>query len=552
MQELATMLSLVIGVIAFVACIRSEPLPIRASAPCSPSTSDLVPPTAIDASIFASSCEIKNIVDQICHSGLRLPGSPNHLKVIKYITRQLRSIPGVTFTKSDFELANWQPAHNSIYRAAQLKIGDEAVDVAGAIAYSLPTNGSAISGQLMYLDPNANISTIDLKGKIIVRDYSNLAIPTSLFQSIAYYASADATLNPTYSRPFLTPPHADLLAASLGGAAGYVSAFNVSRKQLEGYYSGHSGTHWLVPGVFTGAEQYLQLREAAEKNLTASIRIDAKSGRVKVPRLMATLPGLSNETIVIATHTDGVTYVQENGPAALLTLLKYFAALPIRARVKTLKFAFEASHLAYQLDSDKLLAKSLDADYDQANGTTAFVIAIEHLGSREIESYPAPNGTYGNVLNYTGRGEAILWAVGEVQQAIDGVIDIAKNRSLDNVVVSPGFPPANPPNMVPTYPSMGGLGTYYTNALLPTMSLISGPWSLWAPSFGAEAVDYDRLRIQHIAIGDAVLMLSQFSKEQLAGNYTEFRRLRAAGTANTTTINYDDAQFITTPDGVYY
>ncbi|PPJ51569.1 hypothetical protein CBER1_09882 [Cercospora berteroae] len=218
---------------------------------------------------------------------------------------------------------------------------------------------------------------------------------------------------------------------------------------------------------------------------------------------------------------------RRDGPAALLTLLKYFAALPIEARSKTLKFAFKASHLAYQLDSDKLLAKSLDADYDQANGTTAFVIAIEHLDSREIESSPAPNGTYGNVLNYTGRGEAILWAVGEVQEAIDGVVDIAKNRSLDNVVVSPGFPPANPPNTVPTYRSMGGLGSYYTNALLPTMALISGPWSL-------------------------VDALSKFSKSQLAGNYTEFRRLRAAGTANTTTINYEDAQSITTPDEVYF
>lgn len=84
------------------------------------------------------------------------------------------------------------------------------------------------------------------------------------------------------------------------------------------------------------------------------------------------------------------------------------------------------------------------------------------------------------------------------------------------------------------------------------MALISGPWSLWAPSFGADALDYDRLRMQHIAIGDAVLMLSQYSKAELAGNYTVFREQRANGTAKTITINYDDAQFITGPDEVYY
>lgn len=405
---------------------------------------------------------------------------------------------------------------------------------------------------MLYLKPTDNITNFDIKGKIIMRDYGFLSLPLALFPSIAYYTTPDASKDhrSTYTRPFVTPPNDDLLACSLGGAAGYISAFNVSRAQLEGYYSGHAGVHWKVPGVFTGAEQYEHLKQAAAKNATASIRIDAKSGKVDVPRIHATLPGKSNETLVIATHTDGVTYVQENGPVALLTLARYFAAIPQADRAKTLMFAFEASHLAYQLDSDKTLAKTLDANYE--NGTTAMVIAIEHLGTREIETYDATDGAPGQILNYTGKGETILWSVGEVQHAIDSVVEIVKNRELDNTVVARGFPPANPPNMVPTYPSMGGLGTYYTNALVPTMALISGPWSLWAPSFGPEALDYDRLRAQYLAIGDTILSLSKYSIEELAGNYTTFRQQRANGTATTEQINYVDAQFITDPDATYY
>ena len=403
---------------------------------------------------------------------------------------------------------------------------------------------------MTYLAPSANISAIDLRGKIIVRDYTLLAVPEQLITGTAYHVSSDVPANGTYTRPFVTPPNADLLACSLGGCAGYVSAFNVSRDQLEGYYTSHSGTHWLVPGIFTGAEEYQELLQAAQSNQTASIRIDATTDTVKVPRLHATLPGQSNETIVVATHTDGDTYVQENGPAALLTLARYFASLPLSDRPKTLKFAFEASHLAYQKDSDKLLAVALDENYDNANDTTAFVIAIEHLGTREIEQIPAPDGKYGNVLNYTGRGESILWSVGPVQNAIDSVVNIATSRNLDNTIVAPGFPPANE-NAVPTYFSMGGLGTYYHDALLPTMALISGPWSLWAPSFGEEALDYDRLRLQHMAIGDAIMALSQFSKEELRGNYTEYRQQRAMG-ATTSDINYVSAQFITSPNGTYY
>jgi hypothetical protein len=95
--------------------------------------------------------------------------------------------------------------------------------------------------------------------------------------------------------------------------------------------------------------------------------------------------------------------------------------------------------------------------------------------------------------------------------------------------------------------SLGGIGTYYHDPLIPTMALISGPWSPWAPSFGADALDYDRLRTQHMAIGDAILPLSQYSKSQLAGNYTMYRKQRAEGVP-TYNIKYDTEQFVTGPD----
>lgn len=399
----------------------------------------------------------------------------------------------------------------------------------------------------MYLEPSDNISAIDVKGKILMRDFSVPQVPIELITSIAYHLSPDANESTTYARPYLAPVSPDLLAASLGGAAGFISPINASRDQMEGYYTTHAGVHWLVPGVFTGADSYAKLLETARNNGTASIRIDAETDTKRVPRFRATLPGQSNETIVVATHTDGVTYVQENGPVALLTLARYFASLPMSSRKKTIQFAFEASHLAYQLDSDKLLAKELDASYDNANDTTAFVIAIEHLGSREI--LPMENSTT-NELEYTGRSEALLWSVGPSQNAIDSIVDIVQARNLNNTVVAPGFPPSNS-ERVPEVFSMGGLGTYYHAALIPTAALITGPWSLWAPTFGAESLDFDLLRSQHIAIGDAILALSEFSKAELAGNYTEYRERRFLG-AETNEINFETEQFITDPNFVYY
>ena len=42
----------------------------------------------------------------------------------------------------------------------------------------------------------------------------------------------------------------------------------------------------------------------------------------------ATLPGQSDERIVLITHTDGNTWVQENGIAALLAIGQYVARRP--------------------------------------------------------------------------------------------------------------------------------------------------------------------------------------------------------------------------------
>lgn len=77
--------------------------------------------------------------------------------------------------------------------------------------------------------------------------------------------------------------------------------------------------------------------------------------------------------------------------------------------------------------------------------------------------------------------------------------------------------------------SVGGLGTSFHQHLFPTTSIISGPWSLWAPKFGALAVDYNRLRDQTRAFADVIAAVQPLSKQQIAGNYTEYRQRRAAG-----------------------
>ena len=84
-------------------------------------------------------------------------------------------------------------------------------------------------------------------------------------------------------------------------------------------------------------------------------------------------------------------------------------------------------------------------------------------------------------------------------------------------------------DQVPSICSQGGLGTNFHGLLIPTIAGISGPWSLWAPVFGEDAIDFDHLRDQVLAFGDIAIELDDVPLEEIAGDYPAMREERAAG-----------------------
>ncbi|KAJ5994877.1 hypothetical protein N7481_001854 [Penicillium waksmanii] len=485
----------------------------------------------VDEKEFTPINELRDLVHRVGSVGLRLPGSDVHNELVDWVNTSLHDIPGLEVQGSKYDLDVWEPKKGmSLSEAGSLCIKSAEslcikpdgkchnIPIVGAIPFTLPTNGSALTGPLIYVPSNQSISSVNVRGKVILRDFLPLKVPYTYLLKDSHYVTPDlaAQINGTYERPYLSTPADDLIAAGRGGAAGLISAFDIPRKTLEGYYDPHFGQHYLVPGVYLGSEQYYMVRNACRYGQTASLKISADTGRKYTRELFATLPGRSKETIIIGSHTDGATWVQENGVAGLLALAKYFAAQPMTspARAKTLKFAFTSGHLTYSRDGSIPYAKKLDQEYD--SGNLALVIILEHLGARELLPSAAPKGQYGRVLNFTGNSEATLWSVGPTQLVIDAVTTAVKERMLDEIGI-------------PFYASQGGIGTTYHNYLLPTTSIVSGPWSLWAPSFGEAAIDFTRLRDQLLAVADVVVGLASASKHEIAGGYIKYRQMRENG-----------------------
>lgn len=530
-----------IGLRATVAAACATALPAAAFATAAGGARDTAArsartscPTSVNANAFADASEFRRLSAKLTSFGLRSPGSAEHNRALAWIEREMRAIRGMRIRSDYYTINRWQPLPQvpgrtpgrDLARAGGLKIDNggaaQTLPVAGALPFTLPTSVHGRPGKLVYLPDDQPITAANARGRIIVREVPPASIAYVLFRAIAHYATPDMPTSGDYKRPYFRQIDPTLIDAGKAGAAGVVFLWDVPTAQVRGYWEPHTGTRFRVPAVYAGNDQAARLRRLAQEGASAHIIVRAKWDRVRTRNLIATLTGQTRERIVVNTHTDGVTWVQENGSVGAIALARYLARLPLRCRHRDVQFALTSDHLGFTGDGTFRYGKQLDKDY--AKGTVAFVMSIEHLGTREI----LPTGP-NNTLRFTGRGEPIAWSAPEESPTlVRASVDAVKRRRLDHTVVLKGVE-APVADRVPQFCSQGGLGTNFNSLLIPTISTITGPWSLWAPSFGERAIDFGRMRREVLATGDVARALDRVPRAKIAGSYMTERQKRAKG-----------------------
>jgi len=507
----------------------------------SPPTTEESCPTVIDEQLFADAKTLERLVQVGPDlAQLRSTGSQAHNQLIDWIELETKKISGMQVQSDEYEIQRWQPmisAENgkgrSLSRSGQLLVNGQDIPIAGAVPYSPGTSLAGNTGLLVFLASNQPI-TAEHKGKIIVRQiptsqdpiYANMVAPpyVFLFQFAKYLSPSLTELKAQrYDKPFLAGElmNKDLIAAGKVGAAGLILGFDVPRDQIKDYFDPHNGLHYRLPAVFLGADEFAEVKALAENNTQAQIVVQAERDTATTRNLIATLPGLSPEKIVFVANTDGNTWVQENGVGGMIALAQYFAKLPMKCRTKTYEFAFNTGHLHMSKEGTFRYMEKLNEEYKA--GKVSFVFAVEHLGTREITAQPRQDGGFGRTLAFTGKDEPQAWFIPEDHLLMQKVAtEAAERRKLPAVMISTGQDVPNPERL-PKQCDFGGIGNASHKNLIPTMATISGPWSLWAPSFGKDAIDFNLMRSQVLAIGDVALALQNHSKTEIDGPYTAWR-----------------------------
>lgn len=272
----------------------------------------------------------------------------------------------------------------------------------GMTSGSTPREG--ITARMLFYDPAHPPSASDIAGKILVFETAKYPQPPYSNAFLDNYTLTDYEWrSPGKWHPlFVPPPTSETTSyhtrwvwsqlggfatiATKGGAAGMVVVYDLSPGAAFGLtqrsvYAANCPT--LTLDRVNGAKVIADAKAGKMASLTLIARFQKDTGKA----IIAHLPGKNygtpqDEQVLIATHTDAMSLVEENGGFGLLGIMSYWNRIPRAQRARTLTFYFDCRHFMpggegawpqydyYTIHPDKLK-------------TIIATIGVEHMGGRQ-------------------------------------------------------------------------------------------------------------------------------------------------------------------------
>ena len=466
------------------------------------------------------------------NGGFRPAGSEAEIAYTKHLVARLRDM-GVDAQLDPYEIARWtlqraalellpaggdaQPVALASYIPMSGATGADgisgnvvympglaAVDLSGVIVGLL--NGSSGAGELpqriadLLADTGSAVAPVlaalasaDVAGKIVLYDVPKPTIPVGALTTLAFHVSdPDGSLPFTtpYSRPFLDMVVVQVINTALKtlGAAGAVGVIDYPAAAANGsYYPVFAPTLPTVPTVYvdrdTGRALKAQLGGGSVSR--ARLVLDATVEQTQAYNVDALIPGVSADEIIVSSHTDGTNSIEDNGPAAILGIARYFTRIPRAQRPRSLRIVFSGAHFAGSPGLSSYVAGHRDAL--QANARVA--IEIEHLGAREWLE------TEAGMMALTGLDEPQVIMTPGTAAFRDASIRFA-DRFKRFIVLPPLLP--------------FGEGHGFGNAGVPVIQYITGPVYLLndgLPAVTTQFTDYGLMQRQTQAFIEMILEL---------------------------------------------
>lgn len=413
--------------------------------------------------------------------GTRLTGSEGHKKFIDWLKSEITAM-GIPVFSDPFYFRRWEEKHSSI----EIIDGGETIGipVSSAYPYSGETTADGITEELVYVNGIKDIPKT--KGKIAVFNVANINfLPSEIaFDKRTSYPE-DVVLEKKYEGPVIT--------SFVQCFQGIVSRLSKARAviliwkglhddMIEGQYLSFIAHYQNIPMLWVNETNGKTIIQAAKEHKKAKFVLEAEiEENAFTESFYCIVKGRNEkENVIVNTHTDGTNCVEENGPVALLQLMKNMKdTQPERTHI----FVFTTGHFrlphfedkrtgAFQSVSRWLAMHRELWDGKKDHFRCVADLTIEHLGCKEWRDI---DGEY----KYTGRQEVELVYTGN--KFMDKLyIDTVKERKNIRTMTLRGHNALH-----------FGEGQNFFTMGVPEISLVPAPYYLCAVSEGHEMEKFD-------------------------------------------------------------
>jgi hypothetical protein len=299
----------------------------------------------------------------------------------------------------------------------------------GMTSGSTPPEG--ITARMLYYDPAHPPAAADISGKILVFQTPRYPEPPYSNQFLDNFTPTDYEWRSQGEwPPLFTPPPASVTTSYhsrwvwsqvnrfaeigiKGNAAGTVIVYDLSPGAAFGLVQrsvytpdgkAGLGAQYINCPTLTldrvnGAKVLVDAKAGKQARLTLTARFQRDTGK----SIIAHLPGKSygtqsDEQVLLATHTDAMSLVEDNGGLGLLGIMSYFNRLPRSMRDRTLVFYFDCRHFMPGGEASWPQFDYYTLHPDRLKQVVA-TMGIEHMGGRQTVEI----GPDGNQYAYSTR-----------------------------------------------------------------------------------------------------------------------------------------------------
>ena len=413
--------------------------------------------------------------------GTRLTGSKGHNAFIGWLKSEITKMD-IPVYSDPFWFNRWEEKCSSI----EIFDGKEKINipVSSAYPYSGKTTADGITEELVYIE---NIKDIPkTNGKIAVFNISNINfLPSEIAFDKRSSFPESVVLEKKYEGPVIT--------SFVQCFYGIISKLNKAKAVIliwkglhndcvEGQYLSFIMHYQNIPMLWVNETNGKKVIEAAKSRKKVKFVLEAEiEENAFTESFYAVIEGENKkENVIINTHTDGTNCVEENGPIALLELMKNMKEQKCK---RTHIFVFTTGHFrlpefkdirtgSFQSASRWLAMHRELWDGKREHFKCVANLTIEHLGCKEWRDI---DGEY----KYTGKPEIDLVYTGN--KFMDKLyIDTVKDRKTVRTMTLRGH------NMLHF-----GEGQNFFTMGVPEISLVPAPYYLCVVSNSHETEKFD-------------------------------------------------------------